>query len=161
MAFSHQFLRPIFHPKSTPDGFYNFSAGRQNSDKANTIALCRGDVNLDACRSCITQLCPNQKEVIGWYDNCIMETSPLFYKWNINNVSSLVQFNQVLRTLLEGLRSKAASGSSVSKFTAGKTSAPDFKTLYALVQCTPDVSKMECNDCLVTITGYIPTRCCN
>ncbi|TXG47189.1 hypothetical protein EZV62_026483 [Acer yangbiense] len=158
-------------------GFYNISSG-QNSDKANAIALCRGDVNLDACRSCIndsisklTQLCPNQKEAIGWYDNCMLrysnrtilgirETSPRFYKWNSNNVSSLVQFNQVLRTLLEGMRSKAASGSSVRKFAAGNTSAPDFKTLYALVQCTPDLSEMECNDCLVTITGYIP-RCCN
>ncbi|KAI9198760.1 hypothetical protein LWI28_021702 [Acer negundo] len=158
-------------------GFYNISSG-QNSDKANAIALCRGDVNLDACRSCIndsisklTQLCPNRREAIGWYDNCMLrysnrtilgikETSPRFYKWNLNNVSSLVQFNQVLRTLLEGLRSKAASGGSVRKFAAGNTSAPDFKTLYALVQCTPDLSEMECNDCLVTITGYIP-RCCN
>ncbi|KAL5774744.1 hypothetical protein ACOSP7_012301 [Xanthoceras sorbifolium] len=62
-------------------GFYNFSAG-QNSDKVNAIALCRGDVNQDACRSCIndsiselTQICPNQKEAIRWYDYCMLSYS--------------------------------------------------------------------------------------
>ncbi|KAH7569241.1 hypothetical protein JRO89_XS06G0128700 [Xanthoceras sorbifolium] len=158
-------------------GFYNFSAG-QNSDKVNAIALCRGDVNLDACRSCIndsisqlTQICPNQKEAIGWYDYCMLsysnrtifgvkDTSRIFYMWNTRNVSSVDQFNQVLTTLLESLRSRAASGSSLRKFATGNATAPDFKTLYALVQCTPDLSKEECSDCLVSVTGLIP-ECCD
>ncbi|KAL5772973.1 hypothetical protein ACOSQ2_012897 [Xanthoceras sorbifolium] len=151
-------------------GFYNFSAG-QNSDKVNAIALCRGDVNLDACRSCIndsvselTQSCPNQKEAIGQYDKCMLrysnrtifgvkETSRSFYMWNTQNVSSVDQFNQVLTTLLASLRSRAASGSSLRKFATGNATAPDFKTLYALVQCTPDLSKEECSDCLIELTA--------
>ncbi|KAL5839806.1 hypothetical protein ACOSQ4_012414 [Xanthoceras sorbifolium] len=158
-------------------GFYNFSAG-QNSDKVNAIALCSGDVNLDACRSCINdsvselkQSCPNQKEAIGQYDKCmlrysnrtifgVMDSSRKFYMWNTENVSSVDQFNQVLRTLLESLRSRAASGSSLRKFAAGNATAPDFKMLYALVQCTPDLSKEDCTDCLIRITGLIP-KCCD
>ncbi|TXG47290.1 hypothetical protein EZV62_026584 [Acer yangbiense] len=159
-------------------GFYNFSAG-QGSDKVNAIALCREDINLDVCRSCVndsisklTQLCPYRKEAIGWYDTCMLrysnrdifhimdaETSHRYYLCNPNNVSSLDQFNQVLENLLDGLRSNASSGGSLSKFAVGYASAPDFKTLYALVQCTPDLSKQECNDCLVSITGGFFKRC--
>ncbi|GKV19283.1 hypothetical protein SLEP1_g29570 [Rubroshorea leprosula] len=51
-------------------GFYNVSFG-QNSDKVNTIALCRGDVKPGDCISCINyaaaefrRICPNQKAAI-------------------------------------------------------------------------------------------------
>ncbi|PNY12159.1 cysteine-rich receptor-like protein kinase [Trifolium pratense] len=84
--------------------FYNFSYG-QNTDKVNAIGLCRGDVKPDDCRNCLndsrvllTRLCPNQKEAIGWYDNCmlrysnrsifgIMEGEPLFRRSNPNSVT--------------------------------------------------------------------------
>ncbi|KAK4858517.1 hypothetical protein QYF36_017587 [Acer negundo] len=89
-----------------------------------------------------------------------MANARIFYMWNTQNVTSVDQFNQVLRTLLEGLRSKAASGSSIRKFATGNASAPDFKILYALVQCTPDLSRDECSDCLIRNTGYIP-ECCD
>lgn len=158
------------------NGFYNFSVG-QNSDKVNAIALCRGDVKLDDCRSCIndsrhelTQLCPNQMEAVGWYDNCMLrysnrsifskrEVFPRFWKRNNNNISSVDEFNQALRTVLDSLKNKAKSGGSLRKFAIGNTSAPDFKTLYALVQCTPDLTELQCNDCLDTITGTIPNCC--
>ncbi|KAH7569090.1 hypothetical protein JRO89_XS06G0103600 [Xanthoceras sorbifolium] len=89
-----------------------------------------------------------------------MEVAPRYRMINLENVTSLDQFNQVLRSLLDGLRSKAASGGSLLKFATGNTSAPDFKTLYGLVQCTPDLSELQCNDCLDTIAGRIPD-CCN
>ncbi|KAH7569074.1 hypothetical protein JRO89_XS06G0098500 [Xanthoceras sorbifolium] len=165
---------------SRPNFLFHFCSDQlgQNSDKVNAIALCRGDVNLDACRSCIndsiselTQICPNQMEAIGWYDNCmlsysnrtifgVMKTSPVFYLWNPENVSRVDQFNQVLRTLLESLRSRAASGSSLRKFASGNATAPDFSMLYALVQCTPDLSEEECSDCLIEFTRQIP-KCCD
>ncbi|KAL5772697.1 hypothetical protein ACOSQ2_012621 [Xanthoceras sorbifolium] len=89
-----------------------------------------------------------------------MEVAPRYRMINPENVTSLDQFNQVLRSLLDGLRSKAASGGSLLKFATGNTSAPDFKTLYGLVQCTLDLSELQCNDCLDTIAGRIPD-CCN
>ncbi|XP_028101316.1 cysteine-rich repeat secretory protein 38-like [Camellia sinensis] len=58
------------------DGFYSASLG-QNSDRVNAILLCRGDVELDSCRSCVNdsthkliQVCPNYTEAIAWYDYC-------------------------------------------------------------------------------------------
>ncbi|KAJ9169013.1 hypothetical protein P3X46_020483 [Hevea brasiliensis] len=158
-------------------GFYSLSFG-QDPDRAYAIALCRGDVLLDDCRSCVNdsarrilQDCPNQKEAIGWYDNCmirysnksifgVMEDWPRLALLNVNNVTSIDQFNQVLRTLMDRLRSEASSGSSLRKFATGEAPGPDFLTIYALAQCTPDLSGQQCNDCLDQAAGYIP-GCCN
>ncbi|KAK3173871.1 hypothetical protein Dsin_032973 [Dipteronia sinensis] len=166
-----------FSNPETSYGSYNFSAGR-NSEKVNAIALCRGDVKPDVCSSCIRdsvskllQVCCNPKEAIGFYDDCMlrfsnrsifetMEVAPRYRMINPANVTSLDQFNQALRNLLDGLRRKAASGGSFGKFATGNVSAPDFKTLYGLVQCTPDLSELQCSDCLDTIAGRIPD-CCN
>ncbi|XP_027364918.1 putative receptor-like protein kinase At4g00960 isoform X1 [Abrus precatorius] len=157
-------------------GFYNFSYG-QNSDKVNAIGLCRGDVKQNECLSCLNnsrvllpRLCPNQKEAIGWYDNCmlrysdrsifgLMEASPSFYMWNLNNATDVDRFNEVLRKLLESLRDKAAPGDS-RKFGVANLVGPSFQTIYGLVQCTPDLSQQDCYNCLTGAISEIP-NCCN
>ncbi|XP_050212593.1 cysteine-rich repeat secretory protein 38-like isoform X2 [Mercurialis annua] len=154
-------------------GFYSDSYG-QNTDKVNTIALCRGDKTPDTCRSCInnatlglTQSCPNQKEAITWYDDCMlrysgrsilgnMEFRPAAFMFNINNVSDVNEFNQVLNVLLDDLKNSTASGDSVRKFAANNAVVNNNQTLYALTQCTPDLSKRDCNDCLNNATALIP-----
>uniref|UniRef100_A0A2N9GGM7 Cysteine-rich receptor-like protein kinase 25 n=1 Tax=Fagus sylvatica TaxID=28930 RepID=A0A2N9GGM7_FAGSY len=160
------------------NGFYNVSYG-QNPDKVYALGLCRADAKHEVCRSCLsnatnllTLLCPNQKEAIGWYDYCMLrysfrnifgikEDSPSFYMWNRNNVSANVdEFNQDLRTLFDSLRSRASTGGSLRKFAAGNATAPNFQTLYALMQCTPDLSEQDCSDCLGGVMGGIP-NCCN
>ncbi|EXB38211.1 Cysteine-rich receptor-like protein kinase 29 [Morus notabilis] len=160
-------------------GFYYLPYGN-SSNQVYAIGLCRGDANPDVCVSCLNnatqrlpQNCPNQKEAVGWYDYCmlrysnrsmfgVMETSLKVYLWNTQNVSSNVdEFFSDLRTLLDGLKNRAASGSSLRKFATGNASAPDFQTLYALVQCTPDLSKQDCNNCLDDAFDDIPTCCDN
>ncbi|KAH0699874.1 hypothetical protein KY284_014089 [Solanum tuberosum] len=76
-------------------GFYYDSIG-QNTDEVSGIVLCRGDVELKECRSCIhnaaqklVQLCPTQKEVIGGYDECLLHYSNLSI---INTQSLSVQY---------------------------------------------------------------------
>jgi hypothetical protein len=70
-----------------------------------------------------------------------METSPSFYFSNPKDVSAnyVDQFNDDLRTLLENLRSEAVVGGSVRKFAVGNATVTNFQTIYALVQCTPDL----------------------
>ncbi|KAK7357545.1 hypothetical protein VNO80_16834 [Phaseolus coccineus] len=158
-------------------GFYNFSYG-QDSNTVNAIGLCRGDVKPDACRRCLndskvllTQLCPNQKEAIGWYDQCMlrysnrslfntMETSPNFYLWNPGNATDIDQFNQVLRNLLDSLIGQATLGNSQRKFAAAHVSGSVFQTIYGLVQCTPDLSEQDCSACLTGAISEIP-QCCD
>ncbi|PQQ09727.1 cysteine-rich receptor-like protein kinase 10 [Prunus yedoensis var. nudiflora] len=158
-------------------GFYNSSYG-ENADEVHAIGLCRGDVTGDTCRACLsnstqklTQLCPNQKEAFGFYDECMlryancsiyraMETSPAFWLWNPYNVSSDVDgFYQELRRLLEDLSGQAAANGSLRKFAEGTTTTPNFQTIYGIAQCTPDLAEEVCSDCLVGAMGDIP-KCC-
>ncbi|CAN6711396.1 unnamed protein product [Malus baccata var. baccata] len=158
-------------------GFYNSSYG-QNSDQVHAIALCRGDVEADVCHSClknstqkITEVCPNQKEVFGYYDECmlrysnrsiygIMEDSFSFWLWNTQNITSGVDgFFQELRKLMDDLTSQAAANGSLRKFAVGSTTAPNFQPIYGLVQCTPDFSELDCSDCLARAVAEI-TNCC-
>jgi hypothetical protein len=61
---------------------------------------------------------------------------------------------------LESLKSEAVAGGSLRKFAAGNATAPNFQTLYALVQCTPDLSELECNNCLAgAFQGIL--NCCD
>ncbi|KAF5452048.1 hypothetical protein F2P56_027087 [Juglans regia] len=92
----------------------------------------------------------------------VMETSPPLFLLNTQNVSAnyVEQFNAVLRTLIENLTSQAKDGGSLRKFAANSASATEFKTLYALVQCTPDLSMDDCEGCLRGAMEAIP-QCCN
>jgi len=159
-------------------GFYNFSYG-QNSDIVNAIGLCRGDVESEECRSClnnssvdITQACPNQKKAILWSEQCMlrysndtifnqMETSPSYYAWNVQNVTEADQFSEVLDNLMKNVRDIAASGDSRRKYaTAENSTAINFQTIYGLAQCTPDLSRQQCDQCLEGAISDIP-NCCN
>ncbi|KAJ7003767.1 cysteine-rich receptor-like protein kinase 29 [Populus alba] len=157
-------------------GFYNLSVGQPGPDQANVIALCRGDIGVDDCQNCIRnssgkilQACPNQKEAIGFEDTCILrysnksifgvvEDSPKYFIWNTANATDVNQFNQALQTLMSRLRSTAASGNSLRKFATGDETA-GFNTIYGLVQCTPDLSEPQCDDCIAGAIQDIATCC--
>ena len=145
-------------------GFYNSSVGEVNG-----IGLCRGDLSPETCRSCISnssqelqRLCPNYKEAVVYYDQCMLrysnrsifgavETSYYWALGNTQNFSDIDLSSQQLADLLLELRGKAASGDSSKKYAADETSA-DLKTIYALVQCTPDLDYQDCYDCLADLS---------
>ncbi|XP_022720561.1 putative receptor-like protein kinase At4g00960 [Durio zibethinus] len=157
-------------------GFYNLSAG-ENPSNINAIALCRGDRNQDDCNSCLNdtiselrQRCPFNKEVIGWSEFCMlryanrdvfgeMESSPNDCLSNTQDVTNADQFNQALDVLLNNLSSRVAAGGPLRKYAADNSLAGDFQTVYALVQCSPDLSEQECGDCL-TLAKQGIGRCC-
>ncbi|KAK9074273.1 hypothetical protein SSX86_006870 [Deinandra increscens subsp. villosa] len=153
-------------------GFYNFSTGG-GKDTVNSIALCRGDVNPDSCQTCLNnsivklqQLCPNQKEAVGYYNYCLLKysnenilgsTRIKLYKYvaNPQNSTDIVQLNWLVGPLLTELRVHAAAGGPLRKFATGNRSGPGFATVYALVQCTPDLSGTQCSGCLADIIQRI------
>ncbi|RDX76113.1 Cysteine-rich receptor-like protein kinase 29, partial [Mucuna pruriens] len=148
-------------------GFYNFTNG-ENSDKVYAIGLCRGDVKADECRNCLkqsranlTQLCPNRKEAIGWYEDekCMLrysnrsifghnEIGPAYFAWSSINATQVEQFKSVVNNLLQSLKTKAGLGDSRSKYATNNVTGPDNKIIYGLVQCTPDLSGPDCDNCL-------------
>ncbi|XP_022950178.1 putative receptor-like protein kinase At4g00960 [Cucurbita moschata] len=155
-------------------GFYNFSAGQQ-SDRVNAIALCLADLTVEKCRSClatstrrILQDCPNQKEAIGWYTDCMIRYSnasifrigndrvigPAFVSGQ--KASDIDGFNKALSSLLQTLRNRAAAGDSRHKFAVGEIAAPNLDNIFGFLQCTPDLSAVDCNNCLMKATERVP-----
>ncbi|GLT31005.1 hypothetical protein SLA2020_057730 [Shorea laevis] len=149
-------------------GFYNLSVGR-SPDQVNAIGLCRGDQKEDACRSCLNetiseleQLCPTYKEAIGWSEFCTlhyssqqlfrsMKSDPSFILYNAFNTSDGDGFIWELSLFLTKLSSLAATGGPLLKYAANNTNG-----IYALEQCTPDLSQNDCSDCLSTAILKIP-----
>nr|GME00621.1 putative receptor-like protein kinase At4g00960 [Ipomoea batatas] len=158
-------------------GFYNASIG-QDSDRVSAVVLCRGDVELNLCRGCvkdaarkIVQHCPDRKVGYGWYVKCLiyysneniigsMSSDTLSLPCNNQNATQPAKFNQDLRSMLDRLLSQATQGGPFLKFAAGNTSAPDLNTIYALVQCTPDLSAQGCSDCLTAAFGALSAAQC-
>ncbi|KAJ4703246.1 Cysteine rich receptor like kinase [Melia azedarach] len=149
-------------------GFYNATTG-QDPDKVYALSLCRGDSSPEICSTClnkaveaITTKCPNQKEAISWGADppCIvryanrsfygkLELDPSNEGYNTANITSnLTQFDQIWESLLDRLVIKASSGSSRLKFATGEANLSLFSKIYALMQCTPDISKSNCDFCL-------------
>lgn len=157
-------------------GFYRFSYG-QSSDIANVVGLCRPDIMLDACQTCLNdsvhllrKRCPNQKEAIGWYENCSlhyssaslsnqMYISPMFRSRLTKNATNTDQFIQRLRILLNSLKNKASLGGPLHKYAAGNMSSSELETIYALVQCLPDLTPQQCDYCLSSIFKKLPICC--
>ncbi|XP_068322766.1 cysteine-rich receptor-like protein kinase 26 [Pyrus communis] len=157
-------------------GFYSSSMG-QDSNKVNAIALCRGDLALDNCRTCVNetthlllQNCPNHKEAILWGERCMVRYSynlifgieqgdPTKYLPSPNSAKNSQQFEAVLNPLLGILIEKAASGDSLKKFAAGHANIPDAETIHAFAQCTPDINQQNCSNCLKDSFSIIPGCC--
>lgn len=173
----HHLLSTIASNTRINYGFYKASYGAKR-DQVNAIALCRGDVHVASCRQCIyrsasvlQKRCPNLKEAVIWHDNCMlrysnryffgnMEFGPWFWMFNPTKVPNPGAFTRTLRSLLNRLIFKAASGSSLLKYATGSIATRrNPPNIYALVQCSPDLSKQGCITCLNKATALLPNCC--
>ncbi|XVF27792.1 hypothetical protein REPUB_Repub14bG0139500 [Reevesia pubescens] len=159
-------------------GFFNLSAGK-SPDEVNSISLCRGDINQDQCNSCLnytaTELnqlfCRSNKEATAWSEFCLvryanrnmygqLENDPHTCVFNTENASNPDQFNQALSELLDNLSNEAAAGGPLRKYAAGNSSAGNLQTVYAMVQCTPDLDQQNCTACLDFARQEL-SKCCS
>lgn len=156
-------------------GFYNASSG-ENPDRATAMALCRGNVPFEKCRSCVNdsahrilQECATQNEAVGWYHHSqirysnnfiygVRDSSVMWAYMNFQKSPDPIGFSQTLRSLLVGLRNASASGTSTRISAAGElaVSSPSVDTIYAVIDCFPDLSSLDCNGCLSQLQSYIP-----
>ena len=162
---------------ATQDGGYHTTAmGFGSTDAVNGLLLCRGDVNATICHDCVSSAameimrrCPNQTEAIIWYVECMLRyTNRYFASQSIVPGQTLKngteipstnweQFNQSLFSLLNGLVTNASE--SDRSFAVGEESFTSTQTLYALEQCTKDISVAQCKTCLENAIGLLPTCC--
>ncbi|KAJ4975398.1 hypothetical protein NE237_000504 [Protea cynaroides] len=149
-------------------GFYNTTIG-DGSDKVYGLFLCRGDITTNDCQTCVATAgqeikpsCPHSITAIAWYDSCLIRYSnqsifsnlqqdPVYYVYGLKNITSLDQYNQTVGNLTLDLVEKAAYGSTTPKYYAAgeQTNYTGYDIVYALVQCTPDVTPDECYGCLI------------
>ncbi|EXC20508.1 Cysteine-rich receptor-like protein kinase 26 [Morus notabilis] len=159
----------------TDYGFYNSSSG-ENSNIVNAIALCRGDLSPEICRSCVYNSserllgrCQNRREAILWDELCMVRFSnksifslrqddPRMYVPSPNAAWDPNLFRITLKPLLDNLISKAASGDSLKKYASGESTIPGYETIYATTQCTPDLDTQQCNGCLQEASLFIPQQ---
>nr|GFB43674.1 cysteine-rich RLK (receptor-like protein kinase) 26 [Tanacetum cinerariifolium] len=91
----------------------------------------------------------------------LRNTRLLFYvnALNTENSSDVDRFNGALSPLLNNLTAEASTAGSLRKFATGNTTpGPGLTNIYALVQCTPDLTQLECSDCLQGATRQFLSR---
>lgn len=158
-------------------GFIKTSYG-EGEAQVYGLAQCRGDVSSEDCSTCIhdaadeiRKRCPNQSDSRIWYEYCFLRYSTRnffgqvdtgfgIYIYNVQNVTDPDPdtFNKELGALMDKIRSEAVlpANKGLGK---GKTKLTPFNTLYALVQCTRDLSKQGCAECLAIAISNFPKFC--
>ncbi|KAH0935251.1 hypothetical protein HID58_012368 [Brassica napus] len=147
-------------------GFQNATAG-QAPDTVTGLFLCRGDVSPEVCRSCVSfsvkdivAKCPNQREATIYYDECMLRYSDQDVSSNLTLADDFLMYNdyktapkdvdlfkKVASTTMMEAAFEAANSSRY--FCTRKAKWIDFKDLYVLVQCTPDLTRDDCLFCLL------------
>ncbi|GFZ05528.1 cysteine-rich RLK (RECEPTOR-like protein kinase) 11 [Actinidia rufa] len=154
---------------------FSFTVLGQNPDVVYGLVQCTNGISSQDCQTYaqtsaqnIIQLCPNQKEASIHYGSCLMEYSernfysvmnsaPMFFLYNLENVINPTVFNSELGNLMRSLLASAAS--SPSRSAVGSTNFTDFSNIYAMLQCTRDLGPNSCLRCLQDIVTVIPDCC--
>ncbi|CAN6585108.1 unnamed protein product [Malus baccata var. baccata] len=156
-------------------GFYNFTVQTTNN-AVYGLFLCRGDVKgTDACKTCVAtaiaeipQNCSFKKQVVIWYDDCMLRysnesffsTAPNlipFYSWDRDNATDQTRFNQVVAESMNEVATEAANDP--DKFATKEANISDLITLYSLGQCTQDLSTAACKLCFSFAIKEWPICC--
>lgn len=92
----------------------------------------------------------------------VEKDEPIKYVPGISDAIDADQFTSVLNLFLDTLTVNSSSGDSLKKFAAGHVNiqgSTKNQSIYALVQCTPDMDKQSCSDCLKGAASKIPDCC--
>jgi hypothetical protein len=145
-------------------------------DQAYGYAQCRGDVNASDCRTCLdaaardmgSKCTAGQKTAGLFYDQCLLRHSNASFFGDldtsvvvsVSNGQNATQpaFSSTLGTLMGNVTERAAYASP-RKFAVGSAALTPFESVYGMAQCTRDLAPDDCNRCLVSAVGFIPTCC--
>ncbi|KAK7821786.1 cysteine-rich receptor-like protein kinase 25 [Quercus suber] len=89
-----------------------------------------------------------------------MNVLPGFDLSDIQNITELHRFDQLVNTTLIDLVSQASEVPAGSKkFKTKEANFSEIKTIYSLVQCTPDLSTTDCKRCLRSAISDLHVCC--
>ncbi|KAK8974121.1 hypothetical protein V6N11_064609 [Hibiscus sabdariffa] len=79
----------------------------------------------------------------------ILELEPTDAGYNRGDITSnLTEFDIVWESLMDRVVRKASNGTSSLKYATGEAEFTVFQKIYAVMQCTPDLSNRDCDSCL-------------
>nr|GMD93010.1 cysteine-rich receptor-like protein kinase 25 [Ipomoea batatas] len=159
------------------NGFYQTTVGGgASNDTVYGLFLCRGDASPEVCGGCvgdarerILELCSDGKTAMIWYDNCILryseesmlgilDQSTWFTMRNKDNDTQPNGYMQLVGNVLDQITTQASSGSG-KKFAVLEANFSPFERVYALGQCTPDISNVDCQICFRNVIAMLPGCC--
>ncbi|KAK9681639.1 hypothetical protein RND81_10G017100 [Saponaria officinalis] len=156
-----------------PTNFYSTSSGNDTKDVVYGLYLCRGDQNTTGCTDCVVTAttsdipnvyCPSSRVAVVWYEECmirysnesllgVMSYTPFELIQNAvngrNYDGNQTLFNEVVMSTMNGLVNRTANDGG-RKFVTQVLNFTRSDTLYAMQQCTPDLSAKDCGKCLTT-----------
>ncbi|CAL5353393.1 hypothetical protein CsSME_00041453 [Camellia sinensis var. sinensis] len=171
------YLLPQLVKGTILNGYINTSYGKAKN-QVYGLSQCRADVSNEDCSSCIqdaaTEIrtrCPNQADARIWYEYCFLrydinnffghvDTAFGIYIYNVEDANDPDTFNKELGALLDQITTQAVVPGNRGNGRAKNKYTP-FLTIYALVQCTRDLSPLSCSQCLSIAVGNIPNYCNN
>ncbi|GAV65081.1 Pkinase domain-containing protein/Stress-antifung domain-containing protein [Cephalotus follicularis] len=156
-------------------GFYVNNTIGEDPNKVYALAICSGDSSPAACSSCINSTsqnlisnCPVQYDAFSW-DECLVRYArgsffgvvtqdPVTSLYNTGTISwDEGGFYEIWSNLMDQLVAKASMGSSRLKYATGQANISFFQNIYAQMQCTPDLSQSDCDNCLRQNVGRYET----
>ncbi|KAL0846560.1 hypothetical protein Bca101_019806 [Brassica carinata] len=178
-----QILSSLASNVTSNNGFVNSSIG-QNPNRVFIIGMCIPGTKPETCSDCIkgasdrlSKSCPNQTEAYTWPDCCMVRYSNISFSgslvmepseslYNTGDIgdtdANMSVFDRVYEELMVRTIAAALNGSSSFEqkyFAAEVAPLTTTKTIYAMMQCTPDVSSRDCELCLKKSVGEYLSCC--
>ncbi|KAL2349524.1 hypothetical protein Fmac_003524 [Flemingia macrophylla] len=140
------------------------------------LYMCLDYITNESCQKCITaatkdivKLCPQAREAVMWEELCQLRYSNNNFVGTLNvtniegldnhqNVSEPEKLESVVNYTMSNLTKVASFDASANMYATGEVPFED-KTIFALAQCTRDLTANDCSRCLQIATGYI-AKCC-
>jgi hypothetical protein len=116
------------------------------------------------------QVCPGDKEAVVWEELCQLRYSNQSFlghldvsgnigRDNKKDVENPEQFRLVVNETLSDLTKQVAFNASANMYATRQAAFTNTETLYALMQCSTDLSPDDCNTCLRVAMENIPSCC--
>ncbi|XP_039122032.1 cysteine-rich repeat secretory protein 38-like [Dioscorea cayenensis subsp. rotundata] len=132
------------------------------------LFFCTGDLSQENCQACIqsaikniSEKCPSSKQAIIWYDYCELRYSDTnFFGFPDTNGFSMINpyENTSSSEPMEVMSQLVKEAPSQVPVMFSYRALPP-ERLYALAQCSPDLTAEGCSRCLTTILANIKACC--
>ncbi|XP_039129032.1 cysteine-rich receptor-like protein kinase 5 [Dioscorea cayenensis subsp. rotundata] len=132
------------------------------------LYFCTGDLSHGDCQFCIQRAiedingsCSNYKQAIIWYEYCQLRYSDTnFFGVPDTNGFSMVNYKEITTSSKPvEVVSQLVREAPLAQPLMFKSLALEIESLYALAQCSSDLTTKECSNCLTTILANIKACC--